>query len=222
MKYVAGKAQGSNVPYLRRGIFLMFSLFLLQLYVTKAYAIAYCAIREPVSVIQAFFPAYTSYRTLEGRVDESVRQQILEILPESHFQEFGIHSLYVVYREETLIGYVHARTEKGLFGLDEIIWIMDSDRRLKTFKFQKNRSGVIPQSQMVRLTNVLVGLDLVRVRNVLETEPNLKHRDRVIIRSAVKALIVTKALWPEVQSSQAQISAFSEGAVSLLSRGHSE
>ena len=216
MKYDDGRTHGHKTPLLRRGILWMLSLLLLQLSAAKAYAIAYCAIREPVSVIQEFFPTYTSYRTLEGLVDESVRQQIGEVLPESHFQEFGIHSLYVVYREETLIGFVHARTEKGRFGLDEIIWILGSDMRLKTFKFQKNRSGAIPQSMLVRLTNMLAGLDLIRVTNVLRTEPNLNQRDRVIISSAVKALFVTKAIWPQTQSPLTQSSELSGSALSSV------
>jgi hypothetical protein len=185
-----------------RALCLIFSLILLQLSATKAYAIAYCAIREPVSIIQEFFPAYTSYKTLEGNIDESVRQEIKQVLPDSHFQEFGIHSLYVVYREEVLIGYVHARTEKGLFGLDEIIWVMDADMKLKNFKYQKNRSGTISQSMTQKLIRILAGLDLMGVANALQTEPDLNQRDRLIISSAVKALFVTTALWPRVQNLQ--------------------
>jgi hypothetical protein len=113
-----------------RALCLIFSLILLQLSATKAYAIAYCAIREPVSIIQEFFPAYTSYKTLEGKIDESVRQDIKQVLPGAHFQEFGIHNLYAVYWEEVPIGYVHARTEKGLFRLEEIIWVMGADMKL--------------------------------------------------------------------------------------------
>jgi hypothetical protein len=190
-----------NISYSDRAILLVFSLIVLQLSTTKAYAIAYCAIREPVSIIQEFFPRYTSFQTLEGLVGESVRQQIVEVLPESHFQEFGIHSLYVVYQGDALIGFVHARTEKGLFGLDEIIWILDADMTLMEFKFQKNRSGAISQSMMHRLTTILTGADLMAVMNALRTESDLNNRDRVIIGSAVKALVVTKALWPEAQNS---------------------
>jgi hypothetical protein len=190
-----------NIPFSYRAILLVFSLILLQLSATKAYAIAYCAIREPVSIIQEFFPTYTSFLTLEGVVDESVREQIERVLPESHFQEFGIHSLYVVYQGEAIVGFVHARTEKGLFGLDEIIWILDADMTLMEFKFQKNRSGAISQSMMHRLTTMLTGADLMAVANVLRTEPDLNNRDRVIISSAVKALFVTKALWPGAQNS---------------------
>mgnify|MGYP005652048425 CR=1 FL=1 len=190
-----------NISYSDRAILLVFSLIVLQLSTTKAYAIAYCAIREPVAIIQEFFPRYTSFQTLEGLVGESVRQQIVEVLPESHFQEFGIHSLYVVYQGDALIGFVHARTEKGLFGLDEIIWILDADMTLMEFKFQKNRSGAISQSMMHRLTTILTGADLMAVMNALRTESDLNNRDRVIIGSAVKALVVTKALWPEAQNS---------------------
>ena len=190
-----------NILFSDRAILLIFSLILLQLSATKAYAIAYCAIREPVSVIQEFFPTFTSFQTVEGVVDQSVRQEIAEVLPETHFQEFGIHSLYVVYQGEAIAGFVHARTEKGLFGLDEIIWVLDADMMLRDFKFQKNRSGAISQSMMLRLTTVLEGAELMDLANVLQTEPDLSDRDRVIINSAVKALFVTKAIWPEVSSS---------------------
>ena len=190
-----------NILFSDRGILLIFSLILLQLSTTKAYAIAYCAIREPVSVIQELFPTYSSFQTVEGLIDQSVRQEIEEVLPETHFQEFGIHSLYVVYQGEALIGFVHARTEKGLFGLDEIIWVLSADMTLREFKFQKNRSGGISQSMMLRLTRLLEGADLIDLANVLQTEPDLNDRDRAIINSAVKALFVTKAIWPEVPNS---------------------
>jgi hypothetical protein len=72
---------------------------------------------------------------------------------------------------------------------------------LRDFKFQKNRSGAISQSMMLRLTPVLEGAELMDLANVLQTEPDLSDRDRVIINSAVKALFVTKAIWPEVSSS---------------------
>ena len=55
-----------NILHSDRAILLIFSLILFQLSATKAYAIAYCAIREPVSNIQEFFPTYTSFQTLEG------------------------------------------------------------------------------------------------------------------------------------------------------------
>ena len=129
--------------YSRSWLFLFLGVMTLQFSAVNAYAIAYCAIREPVSVIQEFFPAYISYRTLEGTVDEGVREKVLKALPQSHFQEIGTHSLYVVYGEEGISGFVHARTEKGVFGLDEIIWVMNPDMTLKKFKYQKNRSGRI-------------------------------------------------------------------------------
>ena len=198
---IVGNNMKRNKIFSERSILLICSLILLQLSATKAYAIAYCAIREPVAIIQEFFPTYTSFKTLEGLVDESMRQEVGEVLPESHFQEFGIHSLYVVYRGEALMGFVHARTEKGLFGLDEIIWILAADMTVMEFKFQKNRSGAISQSMTQRLTTMLKGADMMEVTNVLNTESELNQRDRVIISSAIKALFVTKNLWPGVQNS---------------------
>mgnify|MGYP003689161895 FL=1 len=99
------------------------------------------------------------------------------------------------------MGFVHARTEKGLFGLDEIIWILAADMTVMEFKFQKNRSGAISQSMTQRLTTMLKGADMMEVTNVLNTESELNQRDRVIISSAIKALFVTKNLWPGVQNS---------------------
>ena len=45
------------------------------------------------------------------------------------------------------------------------------------------------------------GADMMEVTNVLNTESELNQRDRVIISSAIKALFVTKNLWPGVQNS---------------------
>jgi hypothetical protein len=186
-----------NKCYLRSWFFLFLWMMTLQFSAMNAYAIAYCAIREPVSIIQEFFPAYISYRTLEGTVDEGVREEVLKALPQSHFQELGTHSLYVVYGEEGISGFVHARTEKGTFGLDEIIWIMNPDMTLKTFKYQKNRSGRIPKHELENLDIMLSGAGLNELVAAREGD-GLNRRDQMIVTSGVKALLVTKALWPEL------------------------
>lgn len=186
-----------NKGYSRNWFFLLLGMMTLQFSAVNAYAIAYCAIREPVSIIQEFFPGYVSYRTLEGTVDEGVRQEVLEALPQSHFQELGTHSLYVVYGEEGISGFVHARTEKGIFGLDEIIWIMNPEMTLKTFKYQKNRSGPIPKHEMENLSATVSGAGLTELVAAREND-GLNRRDHMIITSGVKALLVTNALWPEL------------------------
>jgi hypothetical protein len=189
----------NNKHHLRLRSFLRLCLISLQLLAVNVYAIAYCAIREPVSIIQEFFPSYTSYQTMEGNIDESVRQEILGTLPESHFQEIGTHSLYVVYKGKLLIGFVHARTEKGVFGLDEIIWVMNPDMTMRTFRYQKNRSGSLSQGQMQKLATILTASDLTDLIDARENA-DLNKRDEVIIMSAIKALFVTKALWPDAEN----------------------
>ena len=181
----------NNTPFACRHLHLFLCLILLQFSSIKAHAIAYCAIREPVSTIQEFFPAYSSYQTQQIHVEDSAREDVLKALPNSNFQETGTHSLYRVYESEALIGFVHARTEKGVFGLDEIIWIINPDMTIETFKYQKNRSGSITPSDMATLTTILKNSNLAELIDA-EKKSDLDSQFHRIIRSAIKALVITK------------------------------
>lgn len=183
------------------------------LFSSSSAAVAYCALRDPVSAIQHFYPAYTSYKALDGRVDSSVRAVLDAQLPGVHFSEFGTHTLYVVFKDFEVIGYVHARTEKGDWGLDELIWALSPELRVNEMRYQRSRSAGRVLVDSPEFLDWLSGRDLGQMVALLTPEgTSLRERPAFIpeeyeatavtvVRSAVKTLVITDHVWP-VQSIQ--------------------
>lgn len=171
--------------------------------------VAYCALRDPVSAIQQFYPDYTSYIAVDGRVDESVRAVLDQKLPGVHFSEFGIHTLYKIMRDERLIGYVHARTEKGDWGLDELIWALSPELRVDNFRYQRSRSAGSEIVESSDFHEWLDGRDVEALITLLSSDDARTLSDRPdfipaayeatavsAIRSAIKTLVITEHVWP--------------------------
>ena len=104
------------------------------------FAVAYCALRDPTDAIHHFYPELSRYEALDGKVDEAVREHLTGRLANLHFDEFGTHTLYAVYSDSGTSGFVHARTEKGDWGLDEMVWSLNPDLSIADFRFQRTRS----------------------------------------------------------------------------------
>ena len=107
---------------------------------SPAYAVAYCSLRDPTDALHHFYPELKTYKALDGVVDESTRVYLAEHLPNLHFDEFGTHTLYAVYDAERAIGFVHSRTEKGDYGLDELVWSLTPQLQINDFRYQRTRS----------------------------------------------------------------------------------
>jgi hypothetical protein len=182
--------------------------FVMALTVQEASAVAYCAVRDPVSAIQQFFPDYTSYEAVDGAVDMSVRDLITEKLPNVHFSEFGTHTLYVVFKDSELLGYVHARTEKGDWGLDELIWALSPSLSIKDFRYQRSRSMARAWVESDAFVDQIRNLDVDGLVALLNAERDdfreplpgmaLSARDTSLnaVRSAIKTILITDHVWP--------------------------
>ncbi len=172
--------------------FILFSLtFLLPL---QASAIAYCAIREPVQSIQQFFPDFTSYKTLDGEISDTVRVSVQQKLSEKTFNEAGRHNLYVVFGSDGVAGFVHARTEKGLYGLDEIIWSIYPNLSIKGFAYQRQRGTRMNAAQLEHYKTLVSGQTAESLEELLD-ENKLTVPEIKLFESALKALLVTQGIW---------------------------
>lgn len=192
---------------MRSTVFIALSLWLAVLSSHSA-AVAYCALRDPVSAIQHFYPDYTAYKAVDGSVDETVRAVLNEQLPGVHFSEFGTHTLYIIFDGAEIAGYVHARTEKGDWGLDELIWALSPDLRVADFRYQRSRSQGRELVESPAFLAWLSGRNLSEVVTLLTSEgTGLRERPEflpteyentavTVIRSAVKTLVITDHVWP--------------------------
>ena len=185
-----------------------FSLLFMPL---KAGAEAYCALRDPVSSIQALFPEATSHRSIVRTIDEQTRQQVLEKLPQLplHFGELGRHTLYVAVRGEEPIGLVHVRSEQSSTGLVEIAWAMNMDLTIKDFVFQRCRSRKKKLLDTAEFKLQFMGQDFSQVQAYYDADNNqgraayLQYAQGaneladVVLRCALKTLVVTSLAWEQ-------------------------
>jgi hypothetical protein len=158
--------------------------------------------------MQDFFPDFSSYRSILGVVGPELRVTLDEKLRyETHFNEFGKHTLYVAYRNDQAIGIVHARTEKGDWGLDELVWSFNMDLTVRDFRFQRSRSQWKTEIQSDEFKQVLKGKSFDDLTQLLsEDRSEYRNMDSslpagaeglaaTVIRSALKTIVVTEYVW---------------------------
>jgi hypothetical protein len=174
----------------------------------ELYAVAYCALRDPVHSMQYFFPEFSNYRSIMGVVGPELRDQLDEKLPyEIHFNEFGKHMLYVAFDGKGAMGIVHARTEKGDWGLDELIWSFNMDMTVRDFRFQRSRSRWKAAIEHPEFKALLAGKSFDELRQLLNAEGTLFNDvgsilpegaeilAATVLRSALKTIVVTEYVW---------------------------
>ena len=173
----------------------------------QSLAVAYCALRDPTDAIHHFYPELVKYEALDGTVDEKVRDHLTSKLANLHFNEFGTHTLYAVYDLSGTTGFVHARTEKGDYGLDELVWSLTPDLRIQDFRYQRTRSRHFKEIESAEFIAWLGGKNENELSQLLTSEgdalvarPDFLPEDTEMlavttIRSAIKTILVTRFVW---------------------------
>ena len=173
----------------------------------QSLAVAYCALRDPTDAIHHFYPELVKYEALDGTVDEKVRDHLTSKLANLHFNEFGTHTLYAVYDLSGTAGFVHARTEKGDYGLDELVWSLTPDLRIQDFRYQRTRSRHFEEIESAEFIAWLGGKNENELSQLLTSEgdalvarPDFLPEDTeklavTAIRSAIKTILVTRFVW---------------------------
>lgn len=173
----------------------------------QSLAVAYCALRDPTDAIHHFYPELVKYEALDGTVDEKVRDHLTSKLANLHFNEFGTHTLYAVYDLSGTAGFVHARTEKGDYGLDELVWSLTPDLRIQDFRYQRTRSRHFKVIESAEFIAWLGGKNEDELSQLLTSEgdalvarPDFLPEDTEMlavtaIRSAIKTILVTRFVW---------------------------
>ena len=186
-------------------------LLLFVLLAPKAYPVAYCSLRDPVAQIAQLYPNKTNQLSIVKTVDANTRNQVKLVLPSNdlHFSELGEHTLYVVMNNSAVLGYVHVRAEQSTWGLVEIVWALDKNLRIKNFIFQRCRSPkkhIINDQEFKRLfigksyqeLKTLLSSDGLTANHILlDKAKNAPELASVILRCALKTLLITKILWGE-------------------------
>ncbi len=169
---------------------------------------AYCSLRDPNRIIQEIFPEATGFRShLRKVTPEHARTLKLELPIDFDSREFTTHTMYAVHQNRNILGYVQSRTEEADWGLAEIIWILDPDLKLSTFRFQRCRSRWKSQIEGGPLQQALKGLseeDLLKLWESqgstilikkLDLPPKSAKLVEAVIKSGFKALGLARVVW---------------------------
>ncbi|HIF07922.1 MAG TPA: hypothetical protein EYQ64_13520, partial [Gemmatimonadetes bacterium] len=168
-----------------------------------AQTMAFCALRDPVIQIYELFPEAEGYRSLVRTIGEDTQRLVVDALPFGlHFNELGFHTVYQAIGDSGPIGLVHARSEVGPWGLVEVVWAFDADMSIRGFRFQRLRGTVSREELERELAPVLGGLDqraleglVARREDLPVLTPEATEVVDLLVRSALKAIAVTRAGW---------------------------
>jgi len=169
---------------------------------------AFCALRDPATMIYEFYPDATTYKSIVRTVDNQVREYVGSKLPFSiHFNELGKHSLYVPIKDSKPLGVVHARSEAGNHGLTEIVWSLTPNLEVKDFAFQRCRSRARSAVESDDFKKQIIGMRFNDLKNLLSQDgQSLAHGKlkpkyqsmpiaTTVVRSALKTISVSKSAW---------------------------
>ena len=164
---------------------------------TISYAVAYCALRDPVTTIYDLFPNADNYRSSVGTVGRAVREKMQAEIPFNlHFNELGRHTLYIAQQGSEPLGLVHARSEPGAWGIDEFVWSISPRLRILGVKVQRTRDFALRKRGVDSALNPLIGLDIDGLLS-LHATGDLVGVSATLLKSAIKTLFVTKYVWHE-------------------------
>lgn len=179
-----------------------------ELAITEAHGQAYCALRDPVDKIHVIFNDDVEYRSIVRTVNEKARAEVGQRLPfDLHFTELGKHTLYVVTRNGAVQGIVHARSEKGRWGLVEIVWALDLQMRVIDFRYQRCRDRQKSILEGDTFKSMIVGKGFTELRSMLDASasklssalPGISQEAEPLaittLRSALKVITVTESVW---------------------------
>lgn len=176
-----------------------------------AYGQAYCALRDPVSTIADMIPEGESYRSHVRVVRRQHQDTLRELVDFTVMNgELGQHTLYVVYDEDERIGFVHTRTEKGRFGLNEITWALSDELHVMSYQLQRCRDPAQHQVDHRTLNDLLSGRSATQLAQMLDSQGQLraefmtfddeasKQYASSLVRSAIKTILISRLVWTDL------------------------
>lgn len=185
-------------------------VFLVTLFLSIQSWSAYCSLRNPVTTIFTLFPDANQHESIVRPITQETRLQVAEQLPFTlHYNELGMHTLYVVRKDARPAGFVHARSELSPWGIIEIAWAFDVDLKIRDLYFQRCRISACSESLRENVLQDIGGKTFDELVSLLSEEgeqlnDSLKQKYQedfklvsAIIKSALKTSLATRLVWHE-------------------------
>ena len=187
---------------------------LILMTVSSLYAAVGCDLNDPDRDVARLFPGSTGYKTLYVSIDkkggEGLRHQVEERLGDSFkgiFETIDVpYTMYQIYRNKELIGYIHGVNQKGQYGGIQVFLGLDLEGNINAFYFQKLTSKYAKKFRDPEFGEQFIGLNLKdfynydvvsakavgpsRVQNIKSPTPEAESDFRVSLRAAKKNLIL--------------------------------
>lgn len=197
--------------------FLLTAVLLLHAQAT--FAVAYCALRDPVNTIYSLFPEADSYRSSVQTVGRAAREAVAERLPlELHFNELGRHTLYVALQKGQPVGFVHARSEAGRWGITEFAWALELDLRVRTVSIQRSRDPSLRRLSAPELLSMVGDRTLDSLIEEHATKRSKRNSaQHLLLSSAMKTLVITETVWPDELVARMPLAVFSSTLPNIAS-----
>ena len=177
----------------------------------------YCSLRDPSHQIYDMYPSATGYRSVVRDISNDIQVAVGQRIPFPLLQgELGQHTLYVPVDSGDPLGYIQIRSELTEWGLAEIVWALNVERKVVDFRFQRCRGQACKSVLEKGLPELLKGLDQAALIALLDDKGQLRdlptakmnENERmlasVVTRSAIKVIAVIEAGWPTTVSELAQ------------------
>ena len=182
---------------------------------TQAHAQAFCQLRHPHRAQQILFPSSNGQQAFASKVSAEHRKKVMDELNFSiHHNELGLHTLYAIFNESDSIrkhlGFIHVRSEKGEWGLIEVVWALYPDLSIKGFTFQRCRELSRDEIEADAFKTFIHHKNSNDLKSYLSQRgdylakalPHLSIEAQPlglrILRSALKTIAVTRIVWPEL------------------------
>ncbi|MGB0579195.1 MAG: hypothetical protein ACPGVU_05780 [Limisphaerales bacterium] len=187
-------------------LLLIVGMFLLT--EASVQAQAFCSLRDPNSYVRQFFPESTTYKSVVRKVSREMAHRLtadkgVEFDP----REFGNHTLYVVYQDKTVVGFLQAHSEVVDWGLAEVVWATDNEGKLKRFAFQRCRSPQRRSVDVDKVQDVFKGLSETDLRTKLShygvegfvkdagLSPKANKLMHGVVNGALKMQVLLREIW---------------------------
>jgi len=136
---------------------------------TPAWASVGCDLNNPDRDVARLFPGSTGFKTVEvdiqklggdpllARVESRMRDKLHGL-----YESIDVpYTIYVIYRNKDIIGYIHGVNQKGRFGGIQIFLVLSLELRIKTLYIQKMSGTYAGSFRQADFEGQFTGLTLV-------------------------------------------------------------
>ena len=99
-----------------------------------------CVLRSPDKDVYTLYPDATGYKAVFRDMSLQMQSEIERFLGEPlGYGEKGSHCIYLVFKEEKPIGFIHPHSESGKYGAIEMLWAYTLEGKIIDFIIQRSR-----------------------------------------------------------------------------------